>query len=145
MSLSDWEKHTLLASKARESGDEFRCILHYQQALNASERILEDETIELEDKIFISISSCHNLADFWNSIGDSEYELKYLELASERVLMLVPQCHKTDCESYISSLGCCKKALVSFMKRHPNPKIASLVKNIDSASSCHLIAKFKMN
>lgn len=145
MSVNEWEQQTILAKQALEAGDELRSILHYQQALMASERLLDTEEIELDDKIFISISACHNLAEFWHHVGDQEYELKYLELASERVLTLIPQCPKSDCESFISSLGCCKKALISFMKRHPNPQIARLVKDIDSASSCNLIAKFRLN
>ena len=145
MSVNEWERHTLLASEAREVGDSLRAVLHYQQALNVSEQMLWNDDIDLEDKLVTSISACHNLATFWSDIGDVDFELKYLELASERVLTLIPQCPKRDCEAFISSLGCCKKALISFMKRHPNPKIAGLVSNIDSASSCKLIAKFTLN
>jgi len=72
-------------------------------------------------------------ANFWRVMGDVKYELKYLKLASEKVLTLVPQCPNSDCDA------------VAFMKRHPNPNIARLVQNIDSATNCNLIAKFRLH
>lgn len=144
MSVKEWERHTLLASQAMQQGDHLRSILHYQQALNVSEKIYEEELVELDDKLMISVVSCHNLAEFWRSIGEPQYELKYLELASERILTLIPQCPVKSCEAFVDSLGCCRTALISFMKRHPNPAIAKLVQNIDTASSCNLIAKFRL-
>ena len=145
MTIKEWEKHTLLADNAMQETDHIRSILHYQQALTLSERLADAEEIELEERLMISVISCHNMADFWRQVGDDQYELKYLELASERVFTLIPQCQNRTCEAFIDSLGCCKKALVEFMKRHPNPKLAQLVKDVDSASTCNLIAKFRLN
>ncbi|EKO3406656.1 DUF2753 domain-containing protein [Vibrio fluvialis] len=145
MTIKEWEKHTLLADIAMQQADHLRSILHYQQALTLSDRLGETEDIELEDRLMISVISCHNMAGFWRTIGDNQYELKYLELASERILTLIPQCGNPSCEAFVDSLGCCKKALIEFMKRHPNPQLAKLVKDIDSASSCNLIAKFRLN
>ncbi|WP_159738198.1 DUF2753 domain-containing protein [Vibrio atypicus] len=145
MGIAEWEKHTLLADMAMNDEDHLRSILHYQQALTISERIGDAEEIEVEDRLMISVISCHNMAMFWRNIGDVKYELKYLQLASEKVLTLVPQCPNTDCDAFIDSMGCCKKALIEFMKRHPNPKIAQLVQDIDTATNCNLIAKFKLN
>lgn len=145
MGIQEWEKHTLLADMAMNDDDHLRGILHYQQALTLSERISDAEDIDLEDRLMISVISCHNMAMFWRNIGDVKYELKYLQLASEKVLTLVPQCPNTECDAFIDSMGCCKKALVEFMKRHPNPKIAQLVQDIDTATNCNLIAKFRLN
>jgi hypothetical protein len=145
MAIAEWEKHTLLADVALKENDHLRSILHYQQALTLSERIGDETDVDVEDRLMISVISCHNMAMFWRNIGDIKYELKYLQLASEKVLTLVPQCPNTDCDAFIDSMGCCKKALVEFMKRHPNPKIAQLVQDIDTATNCNLIAKFRLN
>ncbi|RTZ14086.1 DUF2753 domain-containing protein [Vibrio aquaticus] len=145
MGITEWEKHTLLADIAMKESDHLRSILHYQQALTLSERIGSAEEVEVEDRLMISVISCHNMAMFWRQIGDVKYELKYLQLASEKVLTLVPQCPNTHCDAFVDSMGCCKKALIEFMKRHPNPKIAQLVQDIDTATNCNLIAKFRLN
>lgn len=145
MTIKEWEQHTLLADIAMQESDHLRSILHYQQALTLSDRLGARYDIEMEDRLLISVISCHNMANFWRTIGDDQYELKYLELASERVLTLIPQCQNPSCEAFVDSLGCCKKALIAFMKRHPNPELAKLVKDIDTASSCNLIAKFRLN
>ncbi|KJY87660.1 MULTISPECIES: DUF2753 domain-containing protein [Vibrio] len=145
MGIAEWEKHTLLADLAMNNDDHLRSILHYQQALTLSERIGDSSEIDVEDRLMISVISCHNMASFWRTVGDTKYELKYLQLASEKVLTLVPQCPNSDCDAFVDSMGCCKKALIEFMKRHPNPKIAKLVQDIDSATNCNLIAKFRLN
>ncbi|NVD07166.1 DUF2753 domain-containing protein [Vibrio sp. JPW-9-11-11] len=145
MTINDWERHTLIADLALRDGDHLRGVLHYQQALTLSEEISHSEQIELEDRLVISVISCHNMAQFWRSIGDSGYELKYLQLASEKVLTLLPQCPNSHCDAFVDTLGCCKKALVEFIKRHPNPEIAHLVQDFDSAANCNLIAKFQLN
>ncbi|SDH65101.1 Protein of unknown function [Vibrio xiamenensis] len=145
MGIQNWEKHTLLADIARKENDHLRSILHYQQALAVSEELSESVDIDIEDRLMISVISCHNLANFWRGVGDSSYELKYLQLASEKVLTVVPQCPNNQCSAFIDSVGCCKKALIEFMKRHPNPTIARLVQDIDTATNCNLIAKFKLN
>ncbi|MEH0666533.1 DUF2753 domain-containing protein [Vibrio scophthalmi] len=145
MQLAEWEKHTLLADVAFKDQDHLRSILHYQQALTLSERLGEQVDVDIEDRLMISVISCHNLATFWRSMGDEKYELKYLQLASEKVLTLIPQCPNSDCDAFVSSIGCCKKALVEFMKRHPNPTIARMVQDIDTATNCNLIAQFKLN
>lgn len=145
MGIAEWEKHTLLADMAMSEHDHLRSILHYQQALTLSERISEETKFDVEDRLMISVISCHNMATFWRNVGESKYELKYLKLASEKVLTLVPQCPNNQCDAFVDSLGCCKKALIEFMKRHPNPKIARLVQDIDTATNCNLIAKFRIN
>ncbi|CAK4068947.1 DUF2753 domain-containing protein [Vibrio sp. MarTm2] len=145
MGIAEWEKHTLLADMAMNEEDHLRSILHYQQALTLSERIGDADDVDVEDRLMISVISCHNMAMFWRQMGDVPYELKYLQLASEKVLTLVPQCPNSDCDAFIDSMGCCKKALIEFMKRHPNPKIAQLVQDIDTATNCNLIAKFRLN
>ncbi|ERB64725.1 DUF2753 domain-containing protein [Vibrio coralliilyticus OCN008] len=145
MGITEWEKHTLLADLAMNDDDHLRSILHYQQALTLSERISDSNEIDVEDRLMISVISCHNMASFWRTVGDTKYELKYLQLASEKVLTLVPQCPNSDCDAFVDSMGCCKKALIEFMKRHPNPKIAKLVQDIDTATNCNLIAKFRLN
>lgn len=63
----------------------------------------------MEDRMMISVISCHNMAKFWRTIGDNQYELKYLQLASERVLTLIPQCHKPGCEAFVDSLAAAVK------------------------------------
>lgn len=145
MGVSEWEKHTLLADVALKDHDHLRSILHYQQALTLSERLSEEQEVDVEDRLMISVISCHNMATFWRNIGDTKYELKYLQLASEKILTLVPQCPNTDCSAFIDSMGCCRKALIEFMKRHPNPTIAKLVQDIDTAANCNLIAKFRLS
>ena len=145
MGIAEWEKHTLLADLAMNDDDHLRSILHYQQALTLRERIGDSNEIDVEDQLMISVISCHNMASFWRTVGDTKYELKYLQLASEKVLTLVPQCPNSDCDAFVDSMGCCKKALIEFMKRHPNPKIAKLVQDIDTATNCNLIAKFRLN
>ncbi|CAH7231192.1 conserved hypothetical protein [Vibrio chagasii] len=143
--ISEWEKHTLLADTALQLDDPVRSILHYQQALNLSEEITERTDIQADERLLISVISCHNLAQFWRWAGDTEYELKYLQLASEKVFTLIPQCPNTQCSSFIDSIGCCKKALIDFMKRHPNPKVASMVEKIDTATNCEMIVRFRLN
>ncbi|USD66096.1 DUF2753 family protein [Vibrio sp. SCSIO 43136] len=145
MSIQEWEKHTLLADNALNQQDYLRCILHYQQALAISDQLEISDTLHLDDLLTIKVTSCHNLANFWRMNSDEEYELKYLQLASERLLTLVPQCPNRGCDSFVESLGCCQKALVDFMKRHPNPEVAKHVQHIDTASNCNVIAHFKLN
>lgn len=145
MNMTEWEKHTIQADTALQNNDLLRSILHYQQALAISDQLSFSDEIDIDDLLTIKVISCHNLANFWRLSGDDEYELKYLQLASERLLTLVPQCHNKECDSFVDSLGCCQKALVEFMKRHPNPDVAKLVQNINTASSCNVIAKFRLN
>ncbi|MGY3569078.1 DUF2753 domain-containing protein [Vibrio sp. SCSIO 43135] len=143
--MEEWEKHTLLADIAMQKDDHLRSILHYQQALTLSEELSHEQDLALEDRLVVSVISCHNMASFWRQVGEVKYELKYLQLASEKVLTLVPQCPNTDCDAFVDSLGCCKKALVEFMKRHPNPKIAKQVQDIDSFTNCNIIARFSLH
>jgi hypothetical protein len=135
-----------LADEAIKRGELMAAIAHYQVALSESQQMDVEvcNLDELEDLLAIKVMSCHNLADFWRSQDDSEYELKYLQLASEEVLALIPQCHKVNCDRFISSLGCCKSALVEFLKRHPNPTVAKHVESIQGASDCEIIARFKI-
>ncbi|MGF1906045.1 DUF2753 domain-containing protein [Aliivibrio salmonicida] len=139
-----WEKHTILAEQSFKNEDFWRTILHYQQAYAISEELSKRSEGSLADKTTISIISCHNLAQFWRSQNDNQFELKYLQIASEKALALVPQCPRSDCESFISNLGCCKNALLEFIKRHPNPAIARHIQHIDHTVQCELIASFKL-
>lgn len=143
--MAQWEKHTILADNALQQQDYQRSILHYHQALRIADNLSEQQSVTLDDRLTINVVSCHNLANFWRIQQDSDYELKYLQLASEKMLMLVPQCGQSQCDAFIDSLGCCRKALFAFMKRHPNPKIARQVQHIDTATHCEIIARFKLN
>ncbi len=145
MNVRDWEQHTLKADVALQEKDFQRSIIHYQQALAISETLIDEQEVEVDDLLTINVISCHNLAKFWRENGDNDYELKYLQLASEKILSLVPQCPKTHCDSFVDSLGCCRKALIDFMKRHPNPKVAEQVQHIDTATNCEIIASFRLN
>lgn len=145
MSIDKWEEHTLLADSALQQKDYLRSILHYQQALNVSDKLIDEEQVNIDDLLTINVISCHNLANFWRTNGDQEYELKYLQLASEKLLMLVPQCPHKSCHAFIDSLGCCQKALINFMKRHPDTSIAQRVQHINTVSNCEIIARFKLN
>ena len=145
MTIDKWEKHTLKAQQALQDNDYLRSVLHYQQALSISHDLLEETSIDIADKLTINIISCHNLANFWRAHGDEEYELKYLQLASERFLTIVPQCPNAQCDAFIDSLGCCKKALISFLQRHPNPVVAKQVQQLETITQCEMIAKFKLH
>ncbi|KLV05438.1 membrane protein [Photobacterium aquae] len=147
MNTSRWEQHTLLADNAVKSNDFLMAVVHYQLALAESQQLepLSFQTEELEDLLTIKVMSCHNLANFWQQQGDVEYELKYLQLASEQIMTLIPQCPRAHCESFMSSLGCCKSALIAFLKRHPNPIVAKQVENMSLTNQCELIAKFKLH
>ncbi|AYV23513.1 DUF2753 family protein [Vibrio mediterranei] len=147
MDMKKWERHTLLADEAEKQGELMAAVAHYQIALSESQQMKFDtsDLEELEDLLAVKVMSCHNLADFWRAQGDSEYELKYLQLASEEVMTLLPQCPRTSCDRFISSLGCCKSALVEFLKRHPNPKVANHIANMQTTNDCELIVKFKIH
>lgn len=147
MDISKWETHTLLADKANRQGKETIAVIHYQLALAESMQLTptSNKSEQLEDLLTIKVVSCHNLAKFWRAQGDNEYELKYLQLASEEVMTLLPQCPRTSCNSFVSSLGCCKAALIEFLKRHPNPEVAKSVKQIQHTSDCELIARFRLH
>ena len=43
MGIEEWEKHTLLADTAMSDEDHLRSILHYQQALTLSEKMVHPE------------------------------------------------------------------------------------------------------
>ena len=60
--ISEWEKHTLLADTALQLDDPVQSILHYQQALSLSEKITERTDIQADERLLISVISCHNLA-----------------------------------------------------------------------------------
>ncbi|MCG3863013.1 MULTISPECIES: DUF2753 family protein [unclassified Photobacterium] len=147
MDISEWERHTLMADDAKTNNNPLMSIVHYQLALSIAQEITADPTDieQLTDLLTMKVVSCHNLANFWRQHGDPDYELKYLQLASEQVIALIPQCKQTQCHSYINSLGGCQSALISFLKRHPNPAIANQVKAINNYSSCELITSFKLH
>ncbi|MCM0147478.1 DUF2753 family protein [Photobacterium galatheae] len=145
MNVSRWEKHTLLAAEADKANKPMMSIIHYQLALAESKQLRPDGSRdELEALLTIQVTACHNLANFWRKQGDTEYELKYLQLASEQIMALIPQCPHRDCEAFISSIGCCKSALIDFLKRHPDPRIAKQVAHITTTNQCELIARFRL-
>ncbi|EAS44784.1 DUF2753 domain-containing protein [Photobacterium profundum] len=147
MDVSRWETHTLLATEAEKSNKPMMTIIHYQLALAKSQQLepIRGTRDELEDLLTIKVVSCHNLADFWRKNGDSDYELKYLQLASEQVMSLIPQCPRKECDAFIETLGCCRTALIEFLKRHPNPVIAKQLSHISTSNQCELIAKFRLH
>ncbi|MDN3684376.1 DUF2753 family protein [Vibrio sinaloensis] len=62
------------------------------------------------------------------------------------MLTLVPQCPNTDCDAFIDSMGCCKKSADRvYEASSKSKKIAQLVQDIDTATNCNLIAKFRLN
>ncbi|WP_299013625.1 DUF2753 family protein [uncultured Photobacterium sp.] len=146
MDVSRWERHTLLAAEAESSHKPMMSVIHYQLALAESQQLetIHDTKDELEDLLTIKVISCHNLASFWRKLGDKDYELKYLQLASEQIMAMIPQCPNKACSAFVDSLGCCKSALVEFLKRHPNPAIARQLVNINTSNQCELIARFRL-
>ncbi|MDO6579834.1 DUF2753 family protein [Photobacterium sp. 2_MG-2023] len=146
MNVSRWEMHTLLAAEAEKDHKPMMSVIHYQLALSESQQLepVDGSLDELEELLAIKVTACHNLASFWRKQGDGDYELKYLQLASEQIMALIPQCPNRDCEAFISSLGCCKSALIDFLKRHPNPKVAKQVAHITTSNQCELIARFRL-
>ena len=147
MDVSRWEQHTLLADKADKQAKPMMAVLHYHLALAEAQQLSPNSGTqdELDELLTIKVMSCHNLANFWRIHGDEEYELKYLQLASEEVMALLPQCPNTSCKSFVSSLGCCKSALIEYLKRHPNPVVAKHVEQMHSTSACELIVKFQLH
>ncbi|OAN13637.1 hypothetical protein A3K86_13740 [Photobacterium jeanii] len=147
MDVSRWETHTLLASESDRAHKPMMSIIHYQLALAEAQRLepILGTRDEFEELLTIKVVSCHNLANFWRNAGDTEYELKYLQLASEQVMALIPQCPRKECDTFIESIGCCKSALIEFLKRHPNPLVAQQVANIGTSNNCELIARFKLH
>ncbi|MGF1691839.1 DUF2753 family protein [Photobacterium kagoshimensis] len=147
MDVSRWETHTLLANESEREQKPMMSIIHYQLALAAAQQLepLQGTRDEFEELLTIKVVSCHNLAAFWRNAGDSEYELKYLQLASEQVMALIPQCPRKECDTFVESIGCCKSALIEFLKRHPNPIVAQQVENITVSSQCEFIARFKLH
>ncbi|WP_087021394.1 DUF2753 family protein [Thaumasiovibrio subtropicus] len=147
MDVSRWEAHTMRAIEEERNQRPMLSIVHYQLALSEAEALnaAAEAQDDLEMLLTIRIASCHNLAAFWRKVGEHDDELKYLQLASEHVLNLLPQCPNKKCDAFISSLGCCKAALVSFLKRHPDPQIAKQVENFNHYSHCELIARFQIH
>lgn len=146
MDVSCWERHTLLATKAEKDNLPMMSVMHYQLALAESQQLepVHGTEDELEDLLTIKVISCHNLAYFWRKAGDKEYELKYLQLASEKIMTMLPQCPHKACNAFVDSLGCCKSALIEFLKRHPNPIVAQQVANMNTSTQCELIARFRL-
>lgn len=146
MNVSRWEMHTLMALEAEKANKPMMSVIHYQLALAESQQLrpTAGNLDELEELLTIQVTACHNMANFWRKQGDNEYELKYLQLASEQIMTLIPQCPHRDCEAFISSIGCCKSALFDFLKRHPDPRIALQVAQITTSNQCELIARFRL-
>ncbi len=132
----------LHAGGGKRAGALGAAICLYQQALAEVYELASDDLDELAS---MRVATCHRLADFWRAMEEPAYELRYLKLASELVTALVPQCPNRECESLVSELGCCQAALISFLKRHPNPEIARLIQLQDKVQGCELIGRFRLN
>ena len=142
MTPQSWQRYMLEADRAWQAGSLGAAICFYQQALGD---VYEMTQVELTELATMRVATCHRLADFWRAMEEPAYELRYLKLASELVTALVPQCPNQECESLISELGCCRAALLSFLKRHPNPDIARLIQLQDQVQGCELIGRFRLN
>lgn len=87
MNIKEWERHTLLADIAMQESDHLRSILHYQQALTVSQQLDESEEIDMEDRMMISVISCHNMAKFgapWAITNTSLNTYNWPQSASSR-------------------------------------------------------------
>nr|WP_086941071.1 DUF2753 family protein [Thaumasiovibrio occultus] len=146
MDTGRWEAHTLRAIDEEQQGHLMMSVVHYQLALAEAQHLAPKlDNDSLEELLTIRVASCHNLANFWRKIDEQDEELKYLQLAADQVLNLLPQCPNTQCKTFVASLGCCKAALVHFLKRHPNPAIAKQVEHLNYYSDCEMIARFQLN
>ena len=142
MEHQNWQRYMLEAENALGMGALGTAICLYQQALG---EVYELTSGDLDELASMRVATCHRMADFWRAMEEPAYELRYLKLASELVTALVPQCPNRACESLISELGCCRAALLSFLKRHPNPEIARLIQVQDRVQGCELIGRFRLN
>lgn len=147
MTNDNWQRYMLEAENALGKGALGTAICLYQQALGEVYELDAGEldADALDELASMRVATCHRLADFWRAMEEPAYELRYLKLASELVTALVPQCPNRECESLISELGCCRAALLSFLKRHPNPEIARLIQVQDRVQGCELIGRFRLN
>lgn len=137
-----WQRYMLEAEQAWQAGSLGLAVCFYQQALA---QVYEVENCDAAELATMRVATCHRLADFWRAMSEPTFELRYLKLASELVTALVPQCPHQECESLISELGCCRAALLAYLKRHPNPEIAQLIHRQDTLQSCELIGRFRLN
>lgn len=142
MTNQNWQRYMLEAENALGIGALGTAICLYQQALG---EVYELASGDLDELASMRVATCHRMADFWRAMEEPAYELRYLKLASELVTALVPQCPNRACESLVSELGCCRAALLSFLKRHPNPEIARLIQVQDKVQGCELIGRFRLN
>ncbi|MGL5286038.1 Protein of unknown function [Aeromonas sp. RU39B] len=146
MNVGHWQEYMLGAEQALDKGAFGSAVCLYQQAL---ELLLEVPPAEVEldvtELATMQVVTCHRLAGFWRHMEEPNFELRYLKLASELVTALVPQCPHRDCEALIDELGCCRSALLAFLKRHPNPEIARLIQTQDRVQGCELIGRFRLN
>ncbi|PPA28671.1 hypothetical protein C3737_18745 [Aeromonas jandaei] len=122
MTPESWQRYMLEAERSWQSGSLGAAVCFYQQALGD---VYEMSEVELAELASMRVATCHRLADFWRAMDEPAYELRYLKLASE--------------------LGCCRGALLAFLKRHPNPEIAKLIQLQDKVQGCELIGRFRLN
>ncbi|MGK4474341.1 DUF2753 family protein [Aeromonas molluscorum] len=144
-----WQRYMIEAEHSLDQGALGSAVCLYQQALGVISEPVDEQsrpvTIDLEGLATMRVATCHRLADFWRAMGEPNYELRYLKLAAELVTALVPQCPHKGGQSLISELGCCRAALLGFLRRHPNPKIARLIQSQDIMQGCELIGRFRLN
>ncbi|QFI55571.1 DUF2753 family protein [Aeromonas simiae] len=138
-----WQEYMLEAQLAYEKGAFGTAVSLYQRALEVA--LEPDDRLELAEQATMQVATCHRLAGFWREMAEPAFELRYLKLASELVTALVPQCPNRQCEALIDELGCCRAALLAFLKRHPNPEIARLIQTQDRVQGCELIGRFRLN
>nr|WP_287145801.1 DUF2753 family protein [Aeromonas sp.] len=55
--------------------------------------------------------------------------------------MWLPQRPNLECRAIISEPDCCRAALTSFLKRYPNPEIATLIPR----QGCALRGRFRLS
>lgn len=137
-----WQRYMLEAESAFGEGAFGTAVCLYQQALA---EVYELTDRNLDELASMRVATCHRLADFWRAMEEPAYELRYLKLASELVTALVPQCPNRGCEAIINELGCCRAALISFLKRHPNPEIAKLIRMQDKVQGYELNGRLRLN
>ncbi|MFR9719112.1 DUF2753 family protein [Aeromonas diversa] len=143
MNRIHWQEYMLEARVAQNNGAFGAAVCLYQRALELA--LEPDPELELAEQATMQVATCHRLAQFWGEMQEPTFELRYLKLASELVTALVPQCPHRQCAALIGELGCCRAALLAFLKRHPTPEIARLIQTQEKVQACELIGRFRLN
>lgn len=139
MDLTRWQNETLAAHDALQLNELNKAVDYYEAALSAADEQLNEcrhanDIDVLVDATTAWINTCHNLAHCWRVQRSQEKERYYLCQASDIVLSLVPQRVDDERRAMNSCIGCCKHALLDYIKRYPDPEIAGLVHRLESSS-----------